>query len=265
MTKKTDTSKWDAQANFVFKGVVRKLKASTFEHLPAPDGAAAVKVEEIVKAPEILEQYAGSEITVLAGDQEEIRAGERAIFYTQSVMVGASLVVQSLGHLPVTAAAGAGAAEPDPALREQVARADMVVTGRVASVRTIDQSSTRKARGGGGESFSPISEHNPIWQEAVIEVADVEKGSGAPKQIVVRFPASTDVLWSQAPKFEPGQEGVFLLSREGAEPAGVKRGRGAKPLAQKEAAKPHYTALDPAAIQPIQKVEAIRSMIRSRK
>ena len=266
MTKKTEVAEWNTQASFVFKGTVRKLKATTFKHLPVTDRTVIVKVEKAMRAPDMLEQYVGSEITVQLSEHEKVSAGEQAIFYTQSVMMGDSLVVQSFGHAraghaPATAAAAlAGKAEADPALHEQVANADMVVTGKITSVRTINPDSVRTARG--GESFSQISEHDPLWQEAVIEVADVEKGAGTPKEIVVRFPASTDVQWNQAPKFQVGQEGVFLLSRKAAETGSIKRTRAAKQIASEKTC---YTALDPAAVQPMQKVEVIRSVIRSQK
>lgn len=261
MAKKTEAAEWNAQANFVFSGTVRKLKATTFEHLPVTDRTVIVRVEEAVRVPEMLEQYVGSEITVELSEQEKVHAGERAIFYTQSVMVGESLVVQSFGHVPATAAA-TSKAEADPSLHKQVANADMIVTGKVTSVRTLKPAASRSTRGSAAESFSPISEHDPIWQEAVIEVADVEKGTGTPKEIVVRFPASTDVQWHQAPKFQPGQEGVFLLSSETVESTEGKRTRGAKQIVDEDA---RYSALDPASFQPMQKAEAIRSLIRSQK
>lgn len=253
--KTTDATNWDAQANFVFKGTVRKLKATTVPHLPATNSTVVVKVEQALRAPEMLEAYAGSEITVQLSEGERVRAGEQAVFYTRSLMVGESLVVQSFGHAPVAdgavASAVADAAEIDRDLRAQVAGAEMVVTGKVTGVRTV------KPPAKSAQSFSTISEHNPIWQEAVIEVADVEKGAGRPKQVVVRFPASTDVQWHEAPKFEPGQEGVFLLSREAVEP------KAAAAAARKSAEA--YTALAPAAFQPLHKVEAIRTMIRALK
>jgi hypothetical protein len=39
----------------------------------------------------------------------------------------------------------------------------------------------------------------------------VHKGSVAKKQVVLRFPSSTDVRWYRAPKFHAGQQGVFSL------------------------------------------------------
>jgi hypothetical protein len=194
---------------------------------------------------------------VQLSEGEHVRIGEQAIFYTQSMMVGESLAVQSFGHLPATTTTRE--AQTDPAWREQVTNADLVVTGKVSNVRTIPPAPARATRGP-AESFSAISEHSPVWQEAVIEIAEVEKGTSARKQVIVRFPASTDVLWHQSPKFQPGQEAVFLLSRETA--GENKSTRAAKQTASQPT---RYTALDPAAVQPMQNVEAIRAVIRSRK
>jgi hypothetical protein len=97
-----------------------------------------------------------------------------------------------------------------PALRDQVTRADLVLTGRVASVRTVEEAAS--ARRLGTVVPSPISEHVPVWHEAVVDVQSVEKGA-AREQVLVRFPTSTDVRWYEAPKLEPGQEAVFLLRR----------------------------------------------------
>lgn len=252
MARKTEFGEWNAKANFVFKGTVIKLNTATVKHLSPTDRTVIVKVDEAIRASEVLEQYVGSAITVQLSKNERVTVGEKAMFYTQSLMVGETLVVQSFGHLPVTAAAATAAREEaDPALREQVANADIVVTGKVTSVRTIEPASGR-ASGSRAKPFPPISEHEPVWREAVIKVAGVESGGRAPEEIVVRFAASTDVLWSQTPKFQPGQQGVFLLNlAQAVKPAAGKRAR--------------YTALSSASFQPMQKVEAIRSMIRSQK
>jgi hypothetical protein len=34
------------------------------------------------------------------------------------------------------------------------------------------------------------------------------------REVVVRFPASTDVMWAAYPKFKEGQEGTFLLHQD---------------------------------------------------
>jgi hypothetical protein len=90
------------------------------------------------------------------------------------------------------------------------AAADVVVSGRVGQLRAV----ARRARR--GALTAPITEHDPQWHEAVVEVTAVRKGRRVPRSIRVRFPASTDVAWARAPKLRAGQQGTFLLKREGA-------------------------------------------------
>jgi hypothetical protein len=52
-----------------------------------------------------------------------------------------------------------------------------------------------------------------MWHEAVIDVAAVHKGDGNQKTVTLRFPSSDDVMWHRAPKFKPGQDGIFMLQK----------------------------------------------------
>jgi hypothetical protein len=93
---------------------------------------------------------------------------------------------------------------------ERFAAADVVVSGRVGQLRAAAPSAPR------GKMPGPITEHDPQWQEAVVEVTAVHKGRRVPRSVRVRFPASTDVAWARAPKLHAGQQGTFLLKRDGA-------------------------------------------------
>lgn len=90
------------------------------------------------------------------------------------------------------------------------AAADVVVSGRVGQLRAAAPRTQRGALPG------PITEHDPQWREAVVEVTAVHKGRRVPRSIRVRFPASTDVAWARAPKLHAGQQGTFLLKRDAA-------------------------------------------------
>jgi len=68
----------------------------------------------------------------------------------------------------------------------------------------------------------------------------------------VRFPSRPDVRWYHAPKFEAGQEGVFLLHKQQISAATAK----AASLAGLKA--PEYTALDPSDVQPLERLPQIR-------
>ena len=272
MAKSSKAETLASQATFIFKGTVKKLKAATIQGVPVTEKTVVVSVDEVVRAPELLQSFAGSDITVQLGSRETVKKGEQAIFYTNSWLLGESLAVTSVGHTEVEAATSSAlesvnTSEPVDAmsqrLQEKVADADTVVTGKVTDVRSVSAPSQAKGKKNALESFEAVSEHNPIWQEAVIEVSDVEKGKGTSKQIVVRFPGSTDVRWYEAPKFETGQEGVFLLKDEktSAETAADST---ATPKGKGKATKV-YTALDSEAIQPLQNVSAIRTLIKTNK
>jgi hypothetical protein len=90
------------------------------------------------------------------------------------------------------------------------AAADVVVSGRVGELRADPPSGPR------GKIQLPITEHDPQWREAVVQVTAVHKGRRVPRSIRVRFPASTDVAWARSPKLHAGQQGTFLLKRDAA-------------------------------------------------
>jgi hypothetical protein len=86
--------------------------------------------------------------------------------------------------------------------------------------------------------------------------------------VVVRFPKSNDVRWRSAPKFQTGQQGVFLLHQEemaGGEakpPAraagGLRRGAVVGPTAATT-----FMAPASADFQPLDREEDIKSLIRA--
>jgi hypothetical protein len=120
---------------------------------------------------------------------------------------------------------------------------------------------TAKARAAAGlapAARGRISEHDPMWREAVIEVNDVHKGNASPRQVIVRFPSSRDIRWHKAPKFHPGQEGVFLLKKAALPPPSAKGGAAALSAKAPTVA---YTCLHPEDFQPLEKFQAIKSIM----
>ncbi len=121
----------------------------------------------------------------------------------------------------------------------------MVIGGRVAAVG----SATMEAL---GAPPGPISEHNPNWREAVIDVETAIKGAQAGQRVVVRFPASLDVAWYDTPKLSEGQEGTFILQRD------LVSGAATALLAGSEVAA--YTALNSLDVLPRQEAERVRTL-----
>jgi len=253
------------QARFVFKGTVKKLKAATMAEVPVTDRTIVVRVDEVIHAPETLSHYAGKDITVELGGRKKAAVGQEAVFFANGWLFGKSVAVQSIDHHPVgktTAALRSAAGDPvktlaDRDLRAHFDSADLVISGKVSSVR-LPQDMVGSSR------RLPPSEHDPLWQEAVIEVDAVHRGSHAQHAVVVRFPSSHDVAWADAPKFRPGQEGHFILHRAGREDQGLGRaaGRAAERITESEKeGREIYTALHPEDFQPINHPGGIKTLI----
>jgi hypothetical protein len=211
------------QAKFVFQGTVKRVKAATLKEVPVSDRTIVVRVDRVIQAPEVLSAYSGHDVTVQLAAGETVKSGDTLIFYTNGWIFGEGIAVQSVGHEDATAPATAALSlHPEDPVRslhtkealDQAASADLIVTGRVSAVRLPPQEAQARATAmASGRTTERISEHAPLWQEAVIEVDEVHKGRHGKKQVIVRFPSSTDVRWHKAPKFQAGQEGVFLLHK----------------------------------------------------
>jgi len=208
------------RASFIFTGTVQALRRSTVPNIPVSSRTAVVRVSDVVRGSGALSDLAGRDITVQLGDRERIRPGQAATFYAEGWLFGDSVAVRSLGHADVGRAAAVAAARPgDPVrvkaakdLDDHVAEADLIVRGRVARVAVAATPLGRApSRGSTPKCTTPISEHAAQWREAVIDVAEVSKGTSRTRRVTVKFPSSSDVRWAKVPKLRPGQEGVFLL------------------------------------------------------
>lgn len=267
---------------FVFKGTVRKVGSATIKGLVADEQTVTVRVDQVIEAPRLLANTGGQLITVRLSSRRKISAGQEMVFHTIGWIFGESLAVQSLSEEPFKPAHMAlmsrsvhpVAQKRERELEERFAGADIVISGQVTAVRLpgaetgAGRRGAKRKRGMTGQEESvqtaPASEHNAHWREAVIEVHDVHKGEHAPSQIVINFPASMDVRWYKAPKFEPGQQGHFLLRRTQVEekPAARKGTRGMAEETPARETTEAYTALSPEDFQPYQEPEGIKRFIQ---
>jgi hypothetical protein len=247
-------------AKLVFEGKVPRTKAANVKAISGTDQSAVVAIERVLSAPEPLVAFTGRNVTVRLAKGERVKQGQRATFYTNGLVFGENLAVQSLGHEPIQSQAAKAAATPasvasDPIehsaaraathkkIQEQASEAPVVISGKVVAVGLpagpVAAAASTAPRPG------RISEHEPFWREAVVEVQKVHKGTVGNDRVVLRFPSSTDVRWHRAPKFETGQEGVFSLH-----PDAVSGNVGAGAMAAGFNVGASYTCLDPAAFQP---------------
>jgi len=109
------------------------------------------------------------------------------------------------------------AEQADDDLKVHLASADAVVFGTVASVEPVDPRRLTMAVAPAVAPAKPkprrISEHDPNWHIAVVNVNSVEKGKPGMKQVHVVFAQSGDVMWRSAPKFRPNQTGTIILHK----------------------------------------------------
>ncbi len=240
-------------AAFVFVGKVVKPRAATMEKL-AGDNTAIVQVERVVSAPEMFRSLDGQQITARFKKASEIKRGVSMTFYANGWIFGESVAVDVVATSPEAEAPAAASmlrnaatSRSDAVLRERIDSAESVVAGRVASVAKSKLGPTH------------ISEHDPDWHEATVEVDEVVKGNKGTKRVTVLFPRSDDVRWHKVPKYGTGEQGVWLL-----QPGQKQQTRGIPPK-QMAAVPPGdvLTTLHPCDFLPLHELERVKALART--
>jgi len=252
MPASTNNEELSQQTNFIFEGTVKKVKAATMPGVPVTDQTAVVTVDQIIHAPEHLSEHQGRNITVQLSDRKKVKVGQQAVFFTNPTTWGEDVAVTALHHEPIkkiSTKLRSAAMSDNPVQnlinRDMKARfdsSDLVIFGKVISV-SLPSSTDAEAEG-------TISEHNPLWRDAEIEVQEVLKGNNPGKTIAVRFPSSEDIKWNDSPKFHVGQEGYFMLRKQEIKEQGT--------TARTAKSTQAFTALSPMDVQPPEKGESLK-------
>ncbi len=210
-----------SQSSIVFSGTVSKIGATSFADVPKSAQTLVVRVDSILKKPSAVSLRKGDDVTVEVKDPSAFQEGTHATFYTDGWIFGSGVAVKELGHEigpGVGRATKAGGADEkahgqgqeqisDQELRDRLNSADFVIVGRVTDVHRwkVPKYATPYR----------VTEHDPDWHEAVVEIQSVLKGSKVKgNKVVVRFPERNDVAWVHSPKFEKNQQGIFCLNRD---------------------------------------------------
>jgi len=261
------------KATFVFQGTVKKLKAALMKSVPVDAHTAIVHVEQVLEAPANLRHLAGTDITVQLLERVKASVGQAFVFHAAGWIFGDSVAVRAVtqesvqrAHAPLLARGGDPVAHrADRELQHRVNDADLVVSGTVVAVKLPEGSEppVRAARGSVDVAAKPVSEHDPKWREAVVQVADVHKGEHTADKVSVLFPSSQDVRWYKAPKFHAGQQGYFVLQKSKMKESDRvdTRTRGAAMPAEADKEVEVYTALHPEDFHPYTEPERIRAQI----
>ena len=251
------------QSSIVFVGTVGQVAATSFAGVPKSAQTIVVRVDSVLKKPAAVSLKKGDTVTVEVKDPAAFHEGTQATFYTEGWIFGSGIAVKELGHDPPPSGGTPGTAETNEKTVEQVpseisdqdlqrllSTCDYVVIGRVTAVHpwVIPKSAAPRYR---------TSEHSANWQEAVLQVQSVVKGPKLKKnKMVVRFPLSRDVAWVSAPKFEAGQQGIFILRRDEVSGASTVSVGGYKADV--------YTCLKPGDWLPMTEEARVRSLLKSR-
>jgi len=248
------------QSSVTFVGTVSQLAATSLSAVPKSAQTIIVRVDSVLKKPAAVSLKKGDTVTVEVKDPAAFQEGTQATFYTEGWIFGSGVAVKELGHAaPPSGGTPALVETPentvvqspseisDKDLQRLIAASDYVVIGRIADVHpwNVPKSAAPRYR---------TSEHSASWHEAVLQVQSVLKGPKLKRnKIVLRFPLSRDVAWVSAPKFEPGQQGVFILQKEDVSGAPATSGATKADV---------YTCLRPGDFVPMTEETRVRSLLK---
>ncbi|HET6929187.1 MAG TPA: hypothetical protein VFI45_02610 [Candidatus Acidoferrum sp.] len=205
------------QSSIIFLGTVQLQGETSFADVPKSTYTIVVRVDLILKKPTAVMLREGENVTVLVKDPAKFPRGAHAKFYTDGWIFGSGVSVKELGHEIRETILAANEERilserinrqiEDQDLRSRVNSADIIVVAQVLEIRpwAAPSSDTRRRY---------ISEHDPQWQEAVLEIQEALKGAESHLKIVLRFASSYDVAWVNSPKFKPGEQRLFLLAKD---------------------------------------------------
>jgi hypothetical protein len=255
-----DSAALTRKSSIIFSGTVSQLAATSFPDVPKSAQTIVVKVDSIEKKPAAVSLKKGDSITVEVKDPSAFQEGTHARFYTDGWIFGSGVAVKELGHeLGAAAAESAPSSEmktrspqqiSDQELMDRMKVSDYVVVGRVTDVRKWN---VPKPKSG---APSRVTEHDPDWQEAVVEVQSVLKGGKVKgNKVIVRFPNRNDVAWVNSPKFAKNQRAIFCLNRDQATSAPTTKYGGQQMTV--------YTCVNHGDSLPISEEARVRSLLKN--
>ena len=162
------------EAQFVFRGTVLQRGTATMAEVEVSERTIVARVDEILHGADVVRDFVGEAITVQLSEDQSVAEGQDYIFHTNGWLFGASIAVVAVAVEPASdhgtqRLRAAVSSAPAERTKARAARADLVVSGQVTQV-------TQVARPPG----TPISEHEPEWQEAVVRVHHVARGRSRP-------------------------------------------------------------------------------------
>jgi hypothetical protein len=230
------------ESGFIFQGTIKELNSVTMRGVPATEKTIVVEVTKVIRAPDAVGIVPHQVITVMLQKPAKLRRGEEFIFFTNGWLYGESIAVLELGRMKIVKnnillfdkINDEVDKLPDRRLQNRIDSAILIVVGKVISAKEAESSGPMR-----------LTEHDPQWWKALIEIESVEKGTYKEKTLLIAFPNSMDVVWYKAPKFKVEQEGIWILRKDDI----------------KEVEEAMYTALEPLDFHPKNNLDRIRQLI----
>ncbi len=205
------------QAPFIVTGTVIKLKAATMPEIETGD-TLILQIETIIKAPAMFASLTGQQITVRFAKLPDVTEGTTLTIYATGWIFGETVAVDALDYSTasdkkevISKAISQKTTEEDASLKERLDSAQTAVVGKVIKIEKKEDILQKVMLNPDTVQTTHISEHDPNWHEATIQVDETLKGTGDGKEVKVTFPKSDDVRWYGIHKFQEGQQGVWLL------------------------------------------------------
>jgi hypothetical protein len=201
-----------SRAAIVVLGTVTKSSASEEPTLAPTNATAVIKIDRMFAGSEFAGDQTGRSATVILSKPGSVKVGTQAMFFGNPRFIGKTLTIADIGELPTenfqvqsieqNLAPGLQAYRDTP-VRARLALAEMVFSGKVETVRTLEAAANDR-------KSELRDEHDPGWQVANVRVTKALRGAKDGALVPVIFAASRDIMWLNSPKPKPGDEALFL-------------------------------------------------------
>jgi hypothetical protein len=185
-------------AAFIFTGSITRPGTSTVSAVSVDANTVVVSVDEVIKVPAGLRNFAGSEVTVQL--RHPLLSGHY-VFFAEPMTVGEGIAVREIAHLEGRERADAVAAvERAYAARmaQRLEAATLVALGTVGEVRPLLPPAERRAR--------------VPWALARFEVERVLKGRKL-RHVTLVGPVPASKRLPRAPALRAGLHAILILQR----------------------------------------------------
>jgi hypothetical protein len=186
-------------SSLIFTGTVVDRGRSTLPSLQDRDDLVVVRVDRGLRVDPVLGNLRGKTITVATAAPEALEVGKEAVFFTNSWIHGQGIAVREVQHSDTRGAREVAAAVgrlPELDLLDQLLTAELVVHAQVRQVTQLPRTTFER--------------NAALWAVAELDVEQVLRGQPR-ASTQVHFPTAVGPPWTQAPRFEEGQRGIFLL------------------------------------------------------